>query len=495
MTPKDPIVTFFNATGAMLTIVAASSTARAQNRSNERPAVIDGVSTAPSAVQGQTGRPAAVDRTDVSAQGMAPAAEASVDPRVQAMEARLRALETRLTQSPPASTEPARASRSATPTDAPVTEAVQGTSHPSTPANLTLAGYAEAFYQWNFNNPSNGITNYRGFDNRHNTFTLSNVVFDATGTLGPVTARLALQVGTTPETYYLSEPTLPGTNATGQSNFNVWKFIQQANVAWRAPLGRGLLVEAGVFLSPVGPEGMAVHDQWNWSRSNLFFGLPFYHTGARVSYPLSDTLTLTLAGYNGWNSVVDNNTEKSISAALDYVVTDRVTFHVLYFGGVERPTGAPERQNGTVPWRNLFDSYLAVYPRPWLSLLVHGNMGIEPNALGTSWWAAGALYARVQPVRWLYLAARGDFFYEKVPSNALGTASSIFWPSPWVSSQTVTVDVRPKDNVSVRLEYRHDQAEGDTYFRGMVATDPMTQALVPNARSQNTITLGMTAWF
>ncbi len=406
--------------------------------------------------------------------------------RIRTLEDRVRALE-----HPQVSTTSSEA-----PQGAPISSATQGTSHPSTPANLTLSGYVETFYQWNFNTPSNGITNFRGFDNRHNAITLSNVVLDASGTLGPVTARLALQVGTTPQTSYLAEPTFAGTGATGASDFNAWKFIQQANVGWRAPIGAGLLVEAGIFLSPIGPEGIAVHDQWNWSRSNLFFGLPFYHAGARISYPLTARWTASLAVYNGWNSVVDNNAEKSVAAAVDYVVSDALTFHAMYFGGVERGPAALERQTGSVPWRHLFDTYLAVYPRPWLSLLVHGDAGFEPNSFGTSWWAAGALYARVKPVNWLYLAARGDVFYESVPTNALGrTASPIFWPSSWVASGTATVDVRPHENVSMRLEYRHDQAAGDTYFRDAVAVDPMTQAFVANARSQDTLTLGMTAWF
>lgn len=378
---------------------------------------------------------------------------------------------------------------------APVSNASEGTSRSSSRAAVTFGGYVEALYQWNFNNPSNGITNFRGFDTRHNAFTLSNVVLDASGSLGPVSARLALQVGATPETYYLAEPDRGGASGAGASNFNVWKFIQQANVAWRAPVGRGLLLEAGIFLSPIGPEGMAVKDQWNWSRSNLFFGLPFYHTGMRASYGLTDALTLSVAAYNGWNSVVDNNDEKSVSAALDYVVTDRVTFHALYFGGAERANDAAERQGGVMAWRHVFDAYLAVYPLPWLSLLVHGNAGVEPNAFGTSWWAAGALYARVRVRPWLFVAARGDFFHETAARNAAGTASNIFWPTRWVSSGTVTLDARPHDNVSIRLEFRHDEADGPTYFRGAVATDPMTRAYVPNASAQSTLTLGTTAWF
>ena len=239
---------------------------------------------------------------------------------------------------------------------------------------------------------------------------------------------------------------------------------------------------------------MVVHDQWNWSRSNLFFGCPFYHTGARVTYGFTDAAALTLAGYNGWNSVADNNDDKSVSLQFTYNVADRVTFSALYFGGVERPDGAPERQ-GSAAWRHLFDTYLAVYPTAWLSLLAHADAGFESNAFGASWWAAGALYARARVRPWLYLAARGDFFYESAAATNGAGAGRIFWPSDWVSSQTITVDARPHDNVSVRLEYRHDQADGDTYFRGAVATDPMTRAFVPNARAQSTLTLGTTAWF
>jgi len=49
----------------------------------------------------------------------------------------------------------------------------------------------------NFNNPSNGITNFRGFDNRHNTFSLSNVALDATWDHENLVGRLTLQVGHT----------------------------------------------------------------------------------------------------------------------------------------------------------------------------------------------------------------------------------------------------------------------------------------------------------
>ncbi len=373
----------------------------------------------------------------------------------------------------------------------PIANLAEGSTRTASQATLKLGGYVEIPYQWNFNQPSNFITNYRGFDNRHNMLTVENAVLDALGTSGPVSAHLVLQFGHAPETYYLAEPVSMGTAASGTTGPSVWKFLQQANLAYVAPLGRGLTFDTGLFLSPIGPEGLAIKDQWNWSRSDLFFGLPFYHAGVRATYPLTERLSASLQLYNGWNSVVDNNPELSPAVQVTYNVADHLTVNALYFGGVERNVGAPEGR----PWRHLFDGYVMIAPLPWLSLLAHADAGFEPNHFGTSGWAAGALYFRVHPADWCYLAARGDYFREFVASNELGSAAPIFWAgSRWIASGTVTADFRPHDNLSVRLELRHDQAEKELFFSGQVHLGPDGVAL-PSARTQDTLTVGAVAWF
>ena len=63
-----------------------------------------------------------------------------------------------------------------------------------------------------------------------------------------------------------------------------------------------------------------------------------------------------------------------------------------------------------------------------------------------------------------------------------------------MTSQTLTADFRPADNLSVRLEYRHDQSDANLYFRGALATDASGTPL-PNTDQQDTLTAGVTAWF
>lgn len=383
------------------------------------------------------------------------------------------------------------ATASAAASSEPLANFAEGSTRSSSKAQLTVGGYVEGYYQWNAAQPANGITHLRAFDNRHASFTLQNVLLDASGRLDKVSAHLALQFGHLPDTYYAAEPASPGASGANASGPNLWKFLQQANVSWVAPVGRGLTLDAGLFLSPIGPEGMAVKDQWNWSRSNLFFGLPFYHSGARATYPVGEHGTLSFMACNGWNSVVDNNTEKSVVLQYTYNIADQITWNLLYNGGVERSEGAAEGR----AWRHLVDTYVALYPSPRLSFLVHANAGAEPNELGNSAWLAGALYARVQAADWLYLAARGDLFREWQARDGGKSAAPIFWGgAAWVTSQTLTADFRPADNLSVRLEYRHDQSDANLYFRGALTTDASGTEL-PNTDRQDTATAGFTAWF
>lgn len=358
------------------------------------------------------------------------------------------------------------------------------------PAFVPL-GYAEVYYQLNLRNPSNGVTDFRGFDNRHNTLTISNVALGGNLDTHDVIGTFVAQVGSTPDTYYVAEPAKPGGAAASASDAQTWKYLQQANLGYRFHVPHDLVVQAGLFLSPIGPEGIAVKDDWTWSRSNLFFGLPFYHTGARVTYSLTDRWAVTAAVYNGWNSVVDNNDEKSISAQLTYGVPDHVAFSLLYFSGVERAPGAPEGR----AWRHDIDAHLTGAVTDWLSLQAHANAGFEPNAFGTSSWEAGAVAARFHLAAPLYVAGRADAFFEQAASDAGGTAARIFWPADWITSQTITLELRAADHLSTRLEYRHDLAGSDMFFGGDVEGDGTTTPFVADRETQDTLTVGMTAWF
>lgn len=377
---------------------------------------------------------------------------------------------------------------------APARAADAAAAEPAPLLRVVPYGYVEAAFAWNLNRPSNGITAYRGFDNRHATFLLQNAVLGANATSGPVSARLALQVGAMPASYYGAEPDRPGAGGVAASNAALWRYLQEAFVTYEAPVGRGLRFQLGLYASPVGYESIPIKDNWTWSHSNLFFGLPFYHTGLRVSYPVTDELTVYTAVFNGWNSVVDNNEAKSVEASVEYKTKDdRALVDVMYLGGIERPSGAPEGP----AWRHLFDANARVEVTKSFGVIGHADYGFESNRFGTARWWAAALYTRVSFTPRLRLVLRADRFHEHLATGARGTSNPIFWGgAEWVRSGTATFEVKPHENLLVRLEGRHDVAEQPLYYGRDVRGDGTTIApFVPNGRTQTTITLGASAWF
>ena len=361
------------------------------------------------------------------------------------------------------------------------------------PLRVTPTGYVEAQYGFNFNLPGNGITAQRVVDTRHNTFTLANVALGALMQAGPVAAKLVLQVGSLPATYYQAEPALPGGGGVASTGPDLWRHVQEAFVAYEAPLGTGLLLQAGLFASPIGIEVIPIKDNWSWSRSTLFFAFPYYHAGLRATYEWTERLSTTVSLFNGWNSVVDNNRGKSVQANVLYKVPGRFFVQLLYFGGPERPTGAPDGD----PWRHQLDLYAQLEVTPWLAFAAHGDAGFEVGAFGPASYFAGALYARVKPHPRVALALRADAFHERLARSGAGTSTPIFFGGvDLVGSATLTLEARPHDNIAVRLEYRHDFASGNLYFKGPVGGDGSAAApWVPNARAQDTLLFGATAWF
>ena len=392
---------------------------------------------------------------------------------------------------PPAATGAELAEPAAQPVDAEAIHVFPGTFRfPSVPGFVRLGAYVETYGQWNPRNPWNGIDAYRAFDSRTDTFSLTNACLSVDFDLAHVVGRVALQIGLGPSTYYESEPTHPAWGGVAASGPEVWKYLQEAYAGYDFEGAHAPTVEAGIFLSPIGPESMSARANWNFSRSNLFFGLPFYHTGVRVSVPLVRDTKATFYVVNGWNSVVDNNLAKTLIGQISGM-RGALAGSLLYVGGIERNQGDP----AGMPWRNVVDAY-ATYHRTGsrFHLIAQANGGLEHNDFGRSYWAATAVAARFDLHAKVYVALRGDFFYEHRAQNSQGEASAIFWPSKYVSEGTLTLAYEPVQYVSFRLEYRHDQAAGPTYFDHTQVLDASGNPVL-TSKAQDTLALALLAGF
>jgi hypothetical protein len=113
-----------------------------------------------------------------------------------------------------------------------------------------LGGYVDVYYGFNTNQPLTRDNFMPGFGTaakKHNQVTLNLATLELAMS-DPVIVHLALNFGTSTEVLHAAEPT--GT-AIGP---DVWKYVQQAYIGYRIPVGRGLTIEGGIFPSHVGIE-------------------------------------------------------------------------------------------------------------------------------------------------------------------------------------------------------------------------------------------------
>jgi hypothetical protein len=350
-------------------------------------------------------------------------------------------------------------------------------------------GGAAAYYAYNFNRPSNGITNWRWYDYQHNLLGLQGLWFATEWSLGPVTGHFQLQFGALAELFW-------GVERDVEQDL-LWRLLQEATMEWKTPWRR-LSLEGGLFNVPFGPEYNIVSKNWNWSGSNLFALMPYQIAGFRLNLDIGRGWIGRLGVYNGWDRIVrDNNRAKSVMGAIEWTDPDDEEnyFVAEYMVGDERDR---DDERGRAP-RHVFDVYGQWHVARPLSLRAHTFSAIESGKQAGDGWLGGALYVKVDATEWLALVGRGDFVYAMARTENL--LYSDFLDDPVTTTRlgagTFTLDIHPLGNVSLRLEARHDRASFPLFYKGAVPlADPMDPlSYVPIARTQTTLLAGMTTWF
>jgi hypothetical protein len=255
--------------------------------------------------------------------------------------------------------------------------------------------------------------------------------------------------------------------------------LEQAYVAFRVPVGNGLDVKFGKFVSPAGAEAIDAPANWLYSRSYIFsFGEPFSLTGALLSYRWNEVLDTQLGIVNGWDAVEDNNSAKTFLGRVGLTLFDgKLKNAVTVIGG-------PEQTSNNSDYRWIVDNVLTWQPpMENLTLTLNGLYGHEDGTIdsggfrhggGFTWWGA-SLMARYQWTPVVAMALRFEYFSDADGARTDGANGlrTLIGPEPppsaafsslgGVDYQAVTWAVwldRIWQNFTPRLEVRWDRANG-----------------------------------
>ena len=305
---------------------------------------------------------------------------------------------------------------------------------------LRLGASVDVYYAHNTNRPANRANFYPGVGTsakRDSEFSLNLANVDLAVDPAPVGLRLILAAGTATEVVHAGEP--EGV-FVGPS---VWRHVQQASVSYKTNVGRGLLLEGGIFPCHVGWEVLAPKDNWNYTRSWLGELSPYYVTGAKGTFTLNDRWSLGLHVLNGWQNIAENNKSKTFGTSLAYS-KGRVSASWNTMVGRDIPGNDED-------WRLFSDLLLTVKATDRVSFGASLDLANEGRSEGDSVsWQAFAGYVRIAPNdRWAF-AIRGEFFRD--PDAAISGASQT------LSEGTGTIEYKPAGNLIVRLEGRYDHS-------------------------------------
>lgn len=339
---------------------------------------------------------------------------------------------------------------------------------------IEIGGFIDVSYQYNFNDPDGrlGGNNLRFNDVDHNDLNLHGLQLymdRLPEEVEDVGFRFDVMIGEDADNI--------GDNITGDpDDFNLY----QAYISYIAPIGNGLTIDVGRFVTWHGYEVIESPANDNFSRSWLFtYAVPYTHTGLRLTYPINDQWEISGGITQGWNVVDDNNEAKTGHLAVRWMPMETLYIQnsIAYGSELDEDTIDPSEGEQTF----LYDLVASWNVREDITLganFDYINQEIPNQSDADLWGLAG--YIRYDVNEQLYLAFRGEY----VDAEIIGGVAVVVDPvtgniildpagNPVLTGGvgedvdlwevTFTLGYQVTDGLETRLEFRHDDADEDIF--------------------------------
>lgn len=269
------------------------------------------------------------------------------------------------------------------------------------PANpLTISGYLEAYYLYDFNKPlHNSRPGFVYSHNRTNEVSLNLAFIKAAYQTENLRANLALAAGSYMNANYAAEP-------------GVLKNIYEANAGIKVSRNHNLWIDAGIFSSHLGFESAIGKDNWTLTRSLFADNSPYYETGAKLSYTsVSGRWFLSGLVLNGWQRIqrVDGNSTPAFGHQIVYKPNDKLTINSSSFVGNDKADSVKQMR--------YFHNLYAIYQlNSRFGLTAGFDIGMEQQADDSDAyysWYTPVLIARYAPTAKFSLTARGEYYRDE----------------------------------------------------------------------------------
>ena len=183
---------------------------------------------------------------------------------------------------------------------------------------FTLSGAVDVYYAWDFNEPQTKDRQYTTQAARHNEFNLNWGYLLASYNDQKMRGNFGMQTGTYPQFNYAAEPN------------ELTRMIYQANAGIR--LHKKIWLDMGILPSHIGYENTLCCLNEIYTRALMAENSPFYSTGVQLSIAVSEKLSMSFVGLNGWQNIAETNNSKSVGMNLNYNTGKLILNYSNYYG-------------------------------------------------------------------------------------------------------------------------------------------------------------------
>ncbi|HEX6431307.1 MAG TPA: porin [Niastella sp.] len=331
------------------------------------------------------------------------------------------------------------------------------TVHTGNKEQFAISGYAEAYYSYDFNKPTDN--NRPGFiysHNRSNEFNLNLAYVKGSYSAERIRANIALAAGTYMNANYAAEP-------------GVLKNIYEANVGYKLSRNKNLWLDMGIMPSHIGFESAISKDCRTVTRSLSAENSPYYESGAKLTYTTDNGKWLFSGmALNGWQRIqrVAGNSLMSWGTQVQFKPTEKVVLNYSTFLGTDKPDSARL-------WRYFHNLYSIIQVNDKVEATLGFDIGQEQVTKGKSkmnTWYAPVAILRYMPVAQWAIAVRGEYY-----SDEDGVIIATGTPNGFkTSGLSANVDYLPVKNIALRLEGRLLNSKDDIFTKKESTTNTNT---------------------
>jgi len=342
---------------------------------------------------------------------------------------------------------------------------------------LKIRGLVDTYYDYNFNHPSQSVVNAnqglsvikghnvsiegRTFDYNNESFSFSQAMIELEKVpdMGGVGFDLKLAAGQTPDTIFNTVNGGLGAETAAQPQTGSDRYLEQASLSYIAPIGQGLRLDVGKFVTHIGGETIETVKNLNYSHSFFYtYAIPFQDSGIHLSYPWTSTFYTDFYVLNGWNATIDNNLGKTFGPSVGWTPVSWLSLVFNYLYGSEQFANDSHK-------RHLFDSQVMVGPVGNWNFMANYDLGYEEKAVAgrDALWTGPALYARYAINQWLEPSIRGEYYWDR-DGFTTGVPQSL-WGVTLTMNTKIPVGPAGASMLLLRPEVRWDHSNSNFFSK------------------------------